>query len=66
MNHRSATLMEVLNPRRFRRNARRDQVTRTVIQPEVDRFEQAQDDGNATAACSGVARPIEAGMGANP
>lgn len=51
MNGRPLTLMEILKPSRIRPNAQRDRVTRTVIQPDIDRFEQSRPEhGDADAA----------------
>lgn len=42
MNNRQPTLAEVLRPRYFQPNSQRAAATRTVLQPDIDKFEQAQ------------------------
>jgi len=42
MNHRRLTLIEVLQPRSFQITPERSRVTRTIVQPEVDTFEQQE------------------------
>lgn len=42
MNRRRLTLIEVLEPRRFQGTPERSRVTRTILQPEVDAFEQRE------------------------
>ena len=42
MNARQPSLIEVLYPRSFPSDPRRTKATRTVLQPEIDRFEQAE------------------------
>jgi len=43
MNTRRVTLLEVLFPRCVKSNALRAKVTKTVIQPDIDAFEQAEE-----------------------
>lgn len=33
------SLMDILRPRAFRANAKRAAVTRTIVQPDIDKFE---------------------------
>lgn len=40
MNEYRPTLMEILQPRHFQGNPKRAEATRTVLQPEIDKFEQ--------------------------
>lgn len=42
MNAQRLTLIEVLQPRSFRNTPERARVTRTILQPEVDAFEQRE------------------------
>ncbi len=42
MNTRRLTLIEVLQPQCFKTTPERSRVTRTVIQPEIDSFEQME------------------------
>lgn len=42
MSRRQLTLIEVLQPRRFQGTPERARVTRTIVQPEVDAFEQQE------------------------
>jgi hypothetical protein len=42
MNRRRLTLIEVLQPRRFQGTPERSRVTRTIVQPEIDAFEEAE------------------------
>ncbi|MDP1653006.1 MAG: hypothetical protein Q8L56_09825 [Rhodocyclaceae bacterium] len=42
MNRRQLTLIEVLQPRSFQITPERSRVTRTIVQPEVDAFEQQE------------------------
>jgi hypothetical protein len=42
MNCRRLTLIEVLQPRRFQGTPERSRVTRTIVQPEVDAFEEQE------------------------
>ena len=42
MNRRRLTLIEVLQPRSFQITPERSRVTRTIVQPEVDAFEQQE------------------------
>ena len=42
MNRRRLTLIEVLQPQSFKSTPERSRVTRTVVQPEIDTFEQME------------------------
>ncbi len=42
MNRRRLTLIDVLQPRRFQVTPERSRVTRTIVQPEVDAFEEQE------------------------
>ncbi len=42
MNRRRLTLIEVLQPQSFKGTPERSRVTRTVVQPEIDTFEQME------------------------
>jgi hypothetical protein len=42
MNHRRLTLIDVLQPQAFGVTPERARVTRTILQPEVDAFEQME------------------------
>jgi len=42
MNRRRLTLIDVLQPRRFQGTPERSRVTRTIVQPEIDAFEQQE------------------------
>ena len=42
MNRRGLTLIEVLQPHRFQGTPERSRVTRTIVQPEIDAFEEAE------------------------
>lgn len=42
MYRRPLSLIEVLQPRRFQGTPERSRVTRTIVQPEVDAFEQSE------------------------
>jgi hypothetical protein len=49
MNRRSISLIEVLQPRAFQATPERARATRTIMQPEIDSFEQME----AQAAAKG-------------
>lgn len=42
MNRSQLTLIDVLQPRRFQGTPERTRVTRTIVQPEVDTFEEQE------------------------
>lgn len=42
MNCRRLTLIEVLQPRRYQGTPERSRVTRTIVQPEIDAFEEQE------------------------
>ena len=44
MNKRQPSLISILQPPRFETNELRARVTRTVLQPEIDKFEQREAD----------------------
>lgn len=43
INRRRLTLIEVLQPRCFQATPERTRVTRTIVQPEVDSFEEMEE-----------------------
>lgn len=47
MNRRQLTLIEVLQPQCFNNTPERSRVTRTIVQPEIDLFEQMEAQANA-------------------
>ncbi|MDI6745792.1 MAG: hypothetical protein QMD17_01485 [Rhodocyclaceae bacterium] len=47
MNRRRLTLIEVLQPQSFNNTPERSRVTRTIVQPEIDTFEQMEAQANA-------------------
>jgi hypothetical protein len=42
MNRTRLTLIDVLQPRRFQGTPERSRVTRTIVQPEIDAFEEQE------------------------
>lgn len=42
MNRKGLSLIEVLQPRRFQGTPERSRVTRTIVQPEIDSFEEQE------------------------
>jgi hypothetical protein len=42
MNRSQLSLIDVLQPRRFQGTPERSRVTRTIVQPEVDAFEEQE------------------------
>ncbi|MDP3036353.1 MAG: hypothetical protein Q8N07_01370 [Rhodocyclaceae bacterium] len=48
MNRRRLTLIEVLQPQCFKTTPERSRVTRTIVQPEIDSFEQMEAQASAT------------------
>lgn len=50
MQRRRLSLIEVLQPRSFRDTPERTRVTRTIVQPEIDAFEQLEAAGKGKAA----------------
>jgi len=42
MNRRRLTLIEVLQPQSFKTTPERSRVTRTIVQPEIDTFEEKE------------------------
>lgn len=55
MNRRRLTLIEVLEPQCFKTTPERSRVTRTIVQPEIDAFEQMEGQ-TGTAEKSALAR----------
>ena len=55
MNRRRLTLIEVLEPRSFKTTPERSRVTRTIVQPEIDSFEEME------AKSSGTEKSVMAG-----
>jgi len=55
MNRRSISLIEVLQPKYFQVTPERARATRTIVQPEIDSFEQmeAQAAGRGKSALAG-------------
>lgn len=53
MNRKSISLIEVLQPRAFQITPERARVTRTIMQPEIDSFEQME----AQALAKGKSAP---------
>ncbi|MEW6164023.1 MAG: hypothetical protein AB1642_03075 [Pseudomonadota bacterium] len=55
MNRRRISLIEVLQPQSFQATPERMRVTRTIVQPEIDAFEQteAQAAGKGKSALAG-------------
>lgn len=47
MNRRRLTLIEVLQPQCFKTTPERSRVTRTIVQPEIDSFEQMEAQASA-------------------
>ncbi len=62
MNRRRLTLIEVLQPQSFKATPERSRVTRTIVQPEIDTFEETE------AKTGGVEKSALAGrrITANP
>ncbi len=50
MNRRPLSLIEVLQPQCFKATPERSRVTRTIVQPEIDTFEQQEAQKSALAA----------------
>jgi hypothetical protein len=50
MNRRPLSLIEVLQPQCFKATPERSRVTRTIVQPEIDTFEQQEAQKSAQAA----------------
>ncbi len=53
-NPRRLTLIEVLQPRSFKATPERSRVTRTIVQPEIDAFEQMEAQAGNTAEKSAL------------
>ncbi len=62
MNRRRLTLIEVLEPQSFKATPERSRVTRTIVQPEIDTFEETE------AKTGGAEKSVMAGRrtSANP
>jgi hypothetical protein len=57
MNRRRLTLIEVLEPRSFKATPERSRVTRTIVQPEIDSFEEMEaKSGNTEKSVMAVRR----------
>jgi hypothetical protein len=50
MNRRPLSLIEVLQPQCYKATPERSRVTRTIVQPEIDAFEQQEAQQSALAA----------------
>lgn len=61
MKIRPLSLIEVLQPRAFGNTPERTRVTRTIVQPEIDAFEQMEATGNQGKSALAGRRPIELG-----
>jgi len=59
MNRRRLTLIEVLQPQCFKTTPERSRVTRTIVQPEIDAFEQME------AKTGGTEKSAQEGRRAN-
>lgn len=53
MNYRRLTLIDVLQPQCFKATPERSRVTRTVVQPEIDAFEQREAEMAKKSALAG-------------
>lgn len=61
------TLMDILRPRAFRDNAKRAAVTRTIVQPDIDKFEAMLESvANHAAAPAGALVNTSASASATP
>jgi hypothetical protein len=56
MNRRPLTLIEVLQPQCFKSTPERSRVTRTIVQPEIDAFEQQEAQGGSPEKSALAAR----------
>ncbi|MDO8959746.1 MAG: hypothetical protein Q7U85_08445 [Rhodocyclaceae bacterium] len=56
MNRRRLTLIEVLQPQCFKTTPERSRVTRTIVQPEIDSFEQMEAQASATEKSAAAER----------
>jgi hypothetical protein len=59
MNRRRLTLIEVLQPQCFNNTPERSRVTRTIVQPEIDTFEQMEAQANAADRSAPGERPSD-------
>ncbi len=59
MNRRRLTLIEVLEPQSFKATPERSRVTRTIVQPEIDSFEEME------AKAGGTEKSVMAGRRAS-
>jgi len=59
MNRRRLTLIEILQPGRFEGTPERSRVTRTIVQPEIDAFEEAEAQRGAQKSAPAGRRAIE-------
>lgn len=61
MNGRRLTLIEVLQPKRFQATPERSRVTRTIVQPEIDAFEQVELGAGGTEQSAATGRRATGG-----
>lgn len=66
MNTRRLTLIEVLQPRAFGVTPERARVTRTILQPEVDAFEQMEAQAAAQEKSAVAGRQIAPAVMSQP
>lgn len=59
MNRSQLTLIDVLQPQRFQGNALRTRVTRTIVQPEIDAFEEQEARATARNNIMNVRHTVE-------
>lgn len=64
MNYRRLTLIEVLQPQCFQATPERARVTRTIVQPEIDIFEQKEELARETEKSPLMPRPASVRMAA--
>lgn len=67
MNTRRLTLIEVLQPQCFKTTPERSRVTRTVVQPEIDSFEQMEAQAGRRSdaiTASIISQPVQQLVGA--
>lgn len=61
VNHRRLTLIEVLQPQSFKTTPERSRVTRTIVQPDIDTFEEME-----AQTCIAAEKSALAGRQAEP
>lgn len=59
MNRTRLTLIDILQPRRYQGNPERSRVTRTILQPEIDAFEQLEAQAGAQKSALAGRRAVE-------